>query len=251
MAKFNKITILSITAGLISVSAMNAVADDEYGIHYNDQNTSGWLWGGSMGGSSVHNAFKALADQSVLSFEIERNITTSGFTFGTYTYGNNGLTLSEALGTVGAGGNEDSNKITLADGTTGTTAYSGAFTTGDIVGIWVKQNGTDDIYYSDYSFDTGHAGGQYTDVTLDDASGVASSYFHFNDGTWKYGWPGIDTWQQPGNPQVTDIKIRVTGASPSVIPAGGGVSGGPLPGVWATIALAGAAGTYLKRRKNK
>ncbi len=287
MKKLNYITILSITAGLISVSAMNAVAEDywnptegggawitqpdgSFGIYNTaydwshsqwdnsrvnpDTGTQGsnvvptkgaWQWGGALGSDSKITTFKAIADQSVLSFEIERNNTSKGFTFGTYTYGSDGPTRSEALGTVGAGNSEDSNKITFANGASDTTAYSGAFDTNEIVGIWVKDNANGMLYYSDYDFDTGHAGGQHTDGQLDDNTGVSSLYFDLADRTWP---------EDPFNN--SDVKIRITGAAPGmagyvpVTPAGGS-SGSPLPGVWATIALAGAASAYLKRRRKE
>ena len=61
-----------------------------------------------------------------------------------------------------------------------------------------------------------------------------------------YGYPGQET--------EAAIKIHIEGVAPGLAskPTEKGPSlGGPLPGVWATIALAGAASAYLRRRKNK
>ena len=99
---------------------------------------------------------------------------------------------------------------------------------------------------------------QYTEGMIEGgdsvANGVASVWFDdsvdahpvYDNPDWKgyttFGWLGED-------PQAA-IKLRVTGIA-SGAEFASHPSGGPLPGVWATIVLAGAAGTYLRRRKNK
>ena len=293
MKKLNYITILGLATGL--AFAWNAAANSNNGIQEGSTGDEGnWLWGGSINAKdnkgSIHNAFMALEDQSVLSFSIERNRTDNGFTFGTYTYdanhnpqlvtANADGTLSGQIGSVAAGSTE----ITLLDGKTD--AISDVFKANDIVGIWVKDNGTGELYYSDYklpyndvkSYVDGegktiensqigqntNAGERMTDTLMfDPKSEFTSMYFHFNDawvGSDKF--PGLDYWQWDANGdlypyangQVSDIKISIkgvyaasAGGDEPVTPA----SGGPLPGVWATIALAGAASAYLKRRRKE
>ena len=91
---------------------------------------------------------------------------------------------------------------------------------------------------------------EYTDARMENSS-VGNVSIWFDDAvnpqddvykTW-FGFPGEDA-----NP--TSIKLRVTGIA-SGAEFASHPSGGPLPGVWATIALAGVVGTYLRRRKNK
>ena len=74
-----------------------------------------------------------------------------------------------------------------------------------------------------------------TSLWFDDAWSYTEAINQYNNDKYNYGFPGLDA-----NPSF--IKIHVQGLAST---------GGPLPGVWATIALAGAASAYLRRRKNK
>lgn len=284
MKKLNFITTLSITAGLVSVFAWNVAADDEvnYGIHYNNE-TYGGAWHiqhneteayGTSGDLDRTTLFEALDNNSVLSLAIERNNTANGFTFGTYTV-NDGNINRQTLGTVtetGEVGKNDVEKIQIktASGDLVDSVNSDAFKANDLVGIWVQETGSDIIYYSNNNLTQSENGVllpsdpdnpdkqyQYTEGYNEDGNGSGSATVWFDDAlTWHaalnewnpayydYGWPGQDV---EGDPAF--IKIHVTGYAP-VTPAGG-TSGGPLPGVWATIALAGAASAYLKRRKKE
>ena len=270
MAKFNKITILSITAGLISVSAMNAVADDERtGIatrndnYWNkelNQNVMPAWTDGTQG--DVKTLFTAVTDNTALSLAVVRNNTdanfvfgTDGFEYGTYTYqfdadGNmTGINYSK-LGSVGY--QETSEAVT-----------TGAFKSGDMVGVYIKDTTTGEALYSDMRYWDGtlHDGkgdnypGHSDTYSAEWGQGVRSGESNDPAGVYSVFFdtknldPNILGNQYTG-PYEAAIRIQVTSGVPSVTPAGG-VSGGPLPGVWATIALAGAAGTYLKRRKNK
>jgi hypothetical protein len=87
---------------------------------------------------------------------------------------------------------------------------------------------------------------QFTDSRFENGQdGVASLFFDDDVLTEKnYGFPGLNN-----NP--TSIKIRVTGYVKAQSDNEHSSTGQPLPGVWATIALAGAASAYLKRRRKE
>jgi len=92
----------------------------------------------------------------------------------------------------------------------------------------------------------------YVDGTANDkAFGRATVWFDdsfYDGGQWdrRYGYPGQET--------EAAIKIHLEGVAPGLAsdPSEKGPNlGSPLPGVWATIALAGAASAYLKRRRKE
>lgn len=232
------VSILCIAAAFVFAS--QAMADDTYGIHYNntgpwvpgyweDPNTgehsstwkSGWtrveghndtIGAWKLNGSGQ--AYKALKDSS-LSLNIERNNTASGFSYGTFQYdsGTGQIVASSEkfIGSVGAG--------ELGSG------VSVAYTAGDLAGVWVEIEGQK--YYSQGTLNVNHN----TETYKGDAP-EGSAYLWFDNAA---SWPG----QDPN----ASIKFLVTGVAPAS-------SGAPLPGVLATVALCGAVGGYLRRKKS-
>ena len=270
-------TILCVCALTASTFAWNATADESINGVYEDNDTNGGAWfldlepgGKDANGNAIgylkKSTFTALYDNSVLSLTIERNDTTDGFSFGTYTYDSQTgeITGTTLLGSV------DGNKSTTVKAETGvtakgSTAYSEAFKANEVVGLWVQENKANaPIYYSQNELterendssrlthdpDNPDAKHQYTEgfvygPTNDKDFGRTSVWF--DDGipdsiapNYGFGFPGEET--------KSFIKIHVTGYAPVT---SAGTTGGPLPGVWATIALAGAASAYLKRRRKE
>jgi len=283
-------TILCVCALTASAFAWNATAEDLYGIYYDNTGTFVGYQSDDPDNIGLHNQpdpdaythlrkgawlanrpasdtlYTAVADDAVLSFEIERNDTASGFTFGTYTVDSNGNIINvKTLGTVTSSTVGEDGKIQFKDanGVDQDSVKSDVFNANDMVGVWVREIGEDITYYSenqrtvsvaekantlpdlhgkDPLFTQGLLGGS-------DSLGP-DSILYFDDGLPdeininQYGYPGQNT--------TTFIKIHVQGVAPaSGGDEGGNVSGGPLPGVWATIALAGAASAYLKRRRKE
>ncbi len=254
MKKLNYITVLGLAAGL--TFAGNAMADEEQIVGVGDNNSS-MAWN-----TTSKSLFEALADNAVLSLSVVRNNTSQGFSFGTYTYkydqnGNiAGVNYSE-LGSVTGKGTENALTSQFID----TQPYQA----GDIVGVYITDTATattlfsSPYYYGGKLNDTISHPDTHSDIyTLGwggyngeaiDPNGTYSIMFdtdpqHIADGTWP---APIKEWSGGGE---ANIRIQITGYAP-VTPAGGQVSGGPLPGVWATIALAGAASAYLKRRRKE
>ncbi len=268
-------TILCVCALTASAFAWNATAEGEnYGV-YEDHTTGAWFLNLEPGGFDANNnaigylkksTFTSLYDNSVLSLTIERNDTQHGFSFGTYTYDleTHEITSTTLLGTV------DGNKSTTVNAasgveSTGSTAFSEAFKANEVVGLWVQENKANaPIYYSQNELterendstllahdpnnpDTKH---QYTEAyvygpTNDKDFGRMSLWF--DDAIPDSIAPNYD-FGYPGQETKSFIKIHVTGAAPEFASH---PTGGPLPGVWATIALAGAASAYLKRRRKE
>ncbi len=144
--------------------------------------------------------------------------------------------------------------------------YSDAFTAQTLVGVWMQElKDNAPIYYSQNELTTNdeNNAGRLTDLsslpadkqifTIGDLDGLGNAFVWFDDaitveknGDITPGWPGQDVEYEPAF-----VKIRITGAAPGFAGKVGPKIGGPLPGVWATIALAGAASTYLKRRRKE
>ena len=176
--------------------------------------------GNGAGGTGT---FTAQADKSALTVGLSKNETGKGFTFGTYTYtydseGNILHSGETIIGTVG----EDGSTITSASGETVSSVVSGAFAEGAVAGLWVEVDGVK--YYSDGSY-KGH---QHVDVK----------------GNKEEPDPFV-CFDVPGGDGRNVSKIHLSIGGGNVRPA----SGQPLPGILATVALAGAIGGYLKRRK--
>lgn len=256
MKKLNLVTVLSITAGL--AFAWNATAEGENtGTSYWPQGyDSAWyLYNPNPDSGMKLTVFQAVANNATLSFEIERNDTKYGFTFGTYTttteivdgVEKTVIHRSDPLGTVTSSTVGEDGKIQFKDasGETQNSVPSGTFKSTDVVGVWVQElKANAPFYYSENQLSLDNNGPiptyQYTEGYIEGGydNGAASLYFdngEVNSTPTHYG-EGY-----PGQGKAA-IKIHVQGIAPT---------GGPLPGVWATIALAGAAGTYLRRRKNK
>lgn len=267
MKKLKLITILSLIASLGFAANINA--DDEsvtdlYGVYYNNVGTfvpghsdgnGGWVDGynptigawhidhADVVGGNLNNPydkttlFTAVSEKSVLSIAIERNNNAKPFTFGTYTYDAEGNpVISETLGSV------------AKKGDTGLSFYNtGVYNKDQLVGIWIKENDSDTIYYSG-NIDTLKQGielGQYTEGYVEEkpAIGYASVWFDIaNTGTWG--------GQEVNGDELglTEIKFHITGASPD--DAGKVGTGSPLPGVFATLLISGIfGGRYFRKKK--
>ena len=308
MKKINFITALTITAGLAFVWNVTAEGENTGTSYWPEGYNAAWYVDNPGTTSSKQTLFRAVTDDAVLSFSIERN-NSNGFTFGTYTTTTEivdgvekTIILKETLGTVDSTTVDENGKIKikpeggqdLVD-----SVPSGTYNSKDLVGVWVQETGSDLIYYSDnnltiaegaksqtvanyVSYGTTGADSNYFSTpeeadTVNDPNlknpttfvrmqfteglieggdfpvGTASLWFddantytpapgqkEYNNDKYNYGYPG-----QPN----AAILIHVQGVSPAS--DGGQTNGHPLPGVWATIALAGAASAYLRRRKNK
>ena len=175
--------------------------------------------GKGMGGEGT---FTSQANDSALTVGLHENQTGKGFTFGTYTctYDAQGNILHSNETTIGSVG-ADGSTIISTGGESVSSVVSGAFAEGTVAGLWVEYEGV--MYYSDGSY----GGHQHVDTKNEDP------FVCFDV-------PG--TGKGPGG-GVQKIRLSIDGGS--VKPA----SGQPLPGVLATVALAGAFGGYLKRRK--
>jgi len=230
-------SILSIAAAFLFASQM--MAADTYGIHYNNTGPwipqywenpdtgersstwkSGWTYVpgyndtiGAWHLNASGEAYTALKDSS-LSLSIERNNTASGFSYGTFQYDSaTGQIVASSevfIGSVGAG--------ELGSG------VSVAYSAGDLAGVWVEIEGV--RYYSQDTLNAHH-----NTETYKGAAPEGSAYLWFDN---------ADSW--PGQDPNAVIKILMTGVAPS--------SGAPLPGVLATVALCGAVGGYLRRKKS-
>ncbi len=219
MKKLSYITVLGLAAGL--AFATNALAKNEsntlpYGIYSANEGVGGWYLD-----DNNHSLFKAIADggASLIITKVE-NTTGRNITFGYYV----GSFDSSSYTTE----NLPETKITLNDDSTATSLWTQSFNKDALVGFWVLDNGV------------------YHDLGINGQGGAESPH---NDGS------GIAWAEYSGmgnNENQSKFKIYLAGGAPAS--TGGDVtpaSGGPLPGVWATIALAGAASAYLKRRRKE
>lgn len=228
MTKFNTISILSLAAGL--TFAGSAIAEEDSGIFKGSGKDGAWFLQ-----TSHESAYKALADNATLTIDWAKNTTGKEITFG-YTLLNagEGVDSNFTLGTISSTSNvsyvkNTNEKFTADEGS----AWSQDFKKGDLVAIWVKEQGSEDYWYISTT-----DGKSSVTVGSDPHDGEADTWFGGSGKSHSH----------------ATLQFHLSGSGTSedgtVIPAGG-ISGGPLPGVWATIALASAAGTYLRRRKNK
>jgi hypothetical protein len=161
--------------------------------------------------------FSALKDSS-LSFSVEKNNTAGGFTYGTFQYD---------TGSAKIVANSETFVGSVAAGQLGTGNVSVAYSAGDMVGVWVEYDGQ--RYYSVSQLNSNQGTGTYKNAPPD---GYASVWFDTI---------GSNNQKEPKNGAI--IKLSVSGVAPAS-------SGAPLPGVLATMALCGAVGGYLRRKKS-
>ena len=215
MKKLNYITVLGLAAGL--TFAGNAMAEDDSGIFKGNGKDGAWFLQ-----TSHQSAYKALADNATLTF---------GYTL---LNAGEGVDNNFTLGTISSTSNVDyvkntDQKFTANEGS----AWTQDFKKGDLVAIWVKEQGSDDYLYISTT-----DGKSSVTVGSDPHDGEADTWFGGSGKSHSH----------------ATLQFHLSGSGTSddgtVIPAGG-ISGGPLPGVWATIALAGAASAYLKRRRKE
>jgi len=268
MKKLKLITLVSLIIGLTSGFTLISKADETYGVYYNNEgeyvyghrgDDGNWIDGytpiigawhidhdgttgtpyivdGEQFGGEKSTFFKSVTKDAVLSIAIERNQNLNDFTFGTYTYDKKGNIVRTTLDTVKGYDGETEDR---GDGVYNTIKYD----KNDIVGLWIKEKNSDNIYYSDNRLTLNNNGnlhvGQYTDGYSEDiTSGYASVWFDIdNQGDWH--------GQEDDNP--AEIKFLITGVSPDLA---SNSSGSPLPGVFVTLLISGVfGGTYLKRKK--
>ena len=190
------------------------MADGDNGITSGKNNAAFTI---NNSGNAKATAFTALEDATLTIARID-NPHGKTFSYGYYVYENNSVPNSEKFVEVG--------NVTKDD-TTITLSKSYDFQKDQMVGLWIKEGNT--YYLTDASIS------QQTQLRTSTDNGHSEGY---------------DAYAYSGkNKNDFGVKIYVNGTG--TVTAASGVSGGPLPGVWATIALAGAAGTYLRRRKNK
>ncbi len=232
MKKLNYITILGLAAGLTFAGSTMAESSAD-GI-YKDES------GAWMVGTSHQSAYVAV-ENSTLTINWVRNSSGKAIAFGFYTVDDQGnKTLSEQLGIVKSttGGQRigPNNQSNVEDQTSNSNPWSKTFSKNDMVGIWVAEvkydvdGGATTLDPTYYSTENGK-----TSVTSGpgNSEGNGLSYTWFAKKKFGAETDGI------GN---ASIQFELAGAS---------ATGGPLPGVWATIALAGAASAYLKRRRKE
>ena len=228
MKKLNYITVLGLAAGL--TFAGNAMAEDDSGIFKGNGKDGAWFLQ-----TSHQSAYKALADNATLTIDWAKNTTGKEITFG-YTLLNagEGVENNFTLGTISSTSNVKYVKDTNEQFTAGEgSAWTQDFKKGDLVAIWVKEQGSDDYLYISTT-----DGKSSVTVGSDPHDGEADTWFGGSGKSHSH----------------ATLLFHLSGSGTSndgtVTPAGG-ISGGPLPGVWATIALAGAASAYLKRRRKE
>ena len=183
----------------------------EYGIY--DGRTGAWR---IMEGTYV-GTFDALKESS-LSFSIEKNKTTGGFTYGTFLF-------DSASETIVA--NSEMFVGSVAAGQVGPGNVSVTYSVGDMVGVWVEYDGQ--RYYSLGELNSNQGTGTYKNTPPD---GYANVWFD-----------KLTSNNQKEPKDGAAIKLAITGAPPAS-------SGAPLPGVLATVGLCGAVGGYLRRKKS-
>ena len=228
MKKLNYITILSLAAGL--TFAGNAMAK---GTVSPSENNAAF----TIGNNGQATPFTALGDDVILSIpEIKlRNPGSDiNFTYGYYMYENGSIADSSfiTIGTVTADTLELAEKTVSNNGKNTfysiTSSWSEEFDKDQMVGFWIEEEGKRYL----------------TDTSVGKDLGLVTS-------TDEGHSEGYDAYLTTGkNKTKYDITIFFNGGSSENVELSG-VHGQPLPGVWATIALAGAASAYLKRRRKE
>ena len=112
-------------AAIVACVPQLAAQNGDYSIA--DGKTGAWT---VVEGSYV-GTFSALKDSS-LSFSIENNNTTGGFTYGTFQYDMGSATVVANSETFGG---------SVAAGQLGSGNVSVAYSVGDVVGVWVEYDG--------------------------------------------------------------------------------------------------------------
>ena len=245
-------TILYVCALTASAFAWNATADENYEIRYDNQyedyQSAAWL----TQNNATSTLYTAVVGDAALNFAIEKDNSSNGFTFGIYTVDKDGNILqTQTLGTVD-GTVDDAGKILIKteSGDYKNSVSLGNFNANDMVGVWVQETEKDIIYYSENQRTIDVAGKA---ETLPNIGGLP---YQFSEGRLTDGLgPEADLWFDDNlkNPAILKYDDGYQGWDKAIIHIHiqGVAPGGPLPGVWATIALAGAASAYLRRRKNK
>lgn len=201
-------------AAIVACVPQLAAQNGDYSIA--DGKTGAWT---VVEGSYV-GTFSALKDSS-LSFSIEKNNTTGGFTYGTFQYD---------MGSATVVANSETFVGSVAAGQLGSGNVSVAYSVGDVVGVWVEYDGQ--RYYSVSQLNSNQGTGTYKNAPPD---GYANVWFDKLTSSNQ---------KEPKNGAI--VKLAIAG----VAPAASAASGAPLPGVLATMALCGAVGGYLRRKKN-
>ena len=227
MKKLNYITVLGLAAGL--AFAGNVMADG--GISPSENNAAF-----SIGNNGNATPFKALSDDVTLSIpkiSLKNPIDNVNFTYGYYMYENGSIPTDSSkfteIGTVTADTLELAEKTESKNGKDTfysiTSSWSKEFDKDQMVGFWIEENGQRYL----------------TDISVGKDLGLVTSTDSGHRGEY-------DAYLTTGkNKTKYDITIFFNASSENVELSG--VHGQPLPGVWATIALAGAASAYLRRRK--
>ena len=202
-------------AAIVAFVPQLAAQNDDYIIA--DGKTGAWT---VVEGTHV-GTFSALKDSS-LSFSVEKNNTLGGFTYGTFEYN---------VGTSQIVANSELFVGSVVAGQLGPGNVSVAYSAGDMVGVWVEYDGQ--RYYSVSQLNSNQGTGTYKNAPPD---GYANVWFDT-----------LVSSNQKEPKNGSTVKLNVTGVAPAATPAS---SGAPLPGVLATVALCGAVGGYLRRKKS-
>ena len=216
MKKLNYITVLGLAAGL--TFAGNAMAEGGISPGKNAAFTI------QNSGNAKGTAFTALDDATLTIARID-NPHGMNFEYGYYTYVNGTRTLNP-LGTV----EQSQTEPILLD-------HALDFKKGDMVGLYIKEI-KEQQSPSTYTY-------YYTDTTVPKDTQLRTTTDNGHSAEY-------DAIAYSGkNKNDFGVKIYVNGKGTGSEVELSGISGGPLPGVWATIALAGAASAYLKRRRKE
>lgn len=262
MKKLNYITVLGLAAGL--TFAFNAAAQSDStpetesvtGIYKN--NSGAWMDENSSG----HSTFLAIAEiePSLTITDVSLDISGNGnfkkfllgdskYAFGYYVktddFTSDDFNLNTALQ------NPDSNVVQVGTFTYDSSGHeiknieglnqSVSFSQDDLVGIWVATVSETGVYGTVLEDDF------FLSTESGKSSTTSGPSFKENDGMAGV-WLGYENDGKKG------LMFTLSGNGYNVVQSAepaGGASGTPLPGVWATIALAGAASAYLKRRRKE
>lgn len=243
----------SCVVALAALGSLPALAQDQGGAFYNgkpgvnlDPSLVGQTGFDVYGPNLKNTAFQALSNVS-LTLEVVKNTGNASFKFGTFAYDDNpadpNVNWSKDYGYPKPLKPQYVDAASFAE--TSSTQAGGIGATsinqvsaGQLVGVWVEIDGQTTLYSLNTLNENDSSSYAYTQL----GEGKSDSSPQWNDVTLFFNPSGANTSGYQNSP----IAINLT-----VGPAAAASSGAPLPGVWASLALAGVLSTYLQGRKRK
>lgn len=260
-----------------------ALADEDYGLYLNSKDNekgafkvSGTKWGSSYNNDTTYytgTTFEALKDSSLtftLNKSVEDKTRPHSWWTPSQTYsGNSGSPVTMGVFTYGY---DSQGQIVVKDSavfdnlsvgqSVNTVGYLD-INAGDMVGMYIQRTGETSTVETSYLTEGSGAGEgtnklpEATITRYGDEGGKFLPNYEWTRG-FPWGWTQTMTGEgeayfemdNSGWPERDDVDIvvSISGASPGVNPAS---SGAPLPGVLATLFVAGSLSSYAQRRKKK